>query len=143
MTNTNLRTAIWFVALVLLCAWMGFSWLRYPPADRFMLGATPFDATPGLEPAHWRFLEEVRDILPDSGVVTISAAKTEDEHRLFMLSGIVLAGREVVPTSYYGVANPGADKAKWIASYRCEKVPPDSTIVVRVEDGCVCERAAQ
>jgi hypothetical protein len=140
MRNENLRQAIWFVALFFLTAWMLFGWLRYPPQERFSLPETPFERTSGLDLAHWSFLQEARDVLPPGVSFTIRASSTDDEMKLFMLSGSVLTGHRAVPSSYYGERRLDGDSVPWILSYRCEVVPPGARVVMNLSGGCVCER---
>lgn len=140
MRNGNLRAAIWFVALVLLASWMTSGWFRHPTGNRLVLFDTPFDQTPGLDRGQWQFLQQIHEVLPEGAPYTIRAATPDLEMQLYMLAAGVVDGREGVPSTYYGVANDGAAAIRWIASYQCAVVPPDATIVLRVSDGCVCER---
>jgi hypothetical protein len=139
--SEDLRKSVWFVALVVLTTWMAFGWLRYHPGERLRLFETPFDKTPGLDASRWKFLQQARDVLPEGAVVTIRAATPEEEMDLFMLSASVLDRQQVVPSRYYGVVNPDATRARWIAVYRCAAVPADVPVVARMPDGCICERA--
>lgn len=140
MKNEDLRAALWFVALLALVAWTTFGWLRYPAGDRVALHGTPFDRTPGLDRAYWDFLLHVREVLPEGDAFTIRAASPDQEMALFMIAVLVLDEHEPVPTTYYGVPNPGAGDVRWIASYQCAVIPPDATVVSELPDGCLCER---
>lgn len=140
MKNENLRAAIQVVGLALLSAWMVFGWMRFPPGDRVGLPVTPFQRTPGLDEGHWHFLQQARDVLPPGSDYTIRASTPDDEMKLFMLAGSVLAGHRGEPSSYYGVPNAGGAMTRWVLSYRCAVVPPDARVVASLPDGCICER---
>lgn len=140
MKNANLRASLWFVAFVILSAWMVFGWLRFPPGARLGSTATPFERTAGLPKGHWAFLQQVRGVLPAGATYTVRAASTDDEMGIFQLAGSVLDEHEGIPTFYFGAFFPDAATVRWILSYRCEVVPPDATVVSRLPDGCVCER---
>jgi hypothetical protein len=138
--NENLRTSIWFVVLVVLSLWTAIGWLRYPPGERLKPPETPFSGTPGLDQGHWHFLQQAREVLPPNTWYTIRASSPGDEMALFKLAATVLVGHKGEPSNYYGVANPGGEATPAILSYRCEIVPPDSKVVTRLPDGCICER---
>jgi len=140
MKSTEFRTALWFTALVVLLSWMVLGWTRDPPGDRIAIHETPFDRTPGLNSDYWRFLQQVGQVLPRGATFTIRAETAETEMQLFMLSQSVVGERQAIPTTYYGVPNPGADEVKWIASYRCAVVPAGATVVSTLPDGCICLR---
>jgi hypothetical protein len=136
----HLRTAIWFVGVFFLAAWGVFGWLRFPPQERFVFPETPFEGTSGLDPAQWRFLQQVREILPEGESFTVVAANESEEMQVFMLACGVLDSEGAIPTTYYNVHNEYARQARYILSYRCAVVPEDAVVVARLEDGCVCER---
>jgi hypothetical protein len=122
----------------------GFSTSRLPSFQAaFRIPATPLDLTSDRYAHMWRFLQEVRDRVPEGASYTVIASNPDDEMYVYMFSLGILQTRVALPTSYYGIPQPVGLRARYILSYGGR--PPGiegARLTFRSADGAVYERPA-
>ena len=144
MRDKNLRRGLWLIGVVVLSLWTVFGWSRIPSGQRFLAPNSPLDNTPGLNARQWAFLWQVHEVLPEDASYTIEATTPGEEMDLFMMSLGILTSQTPHPATYYMRTTNGDElNARYVLSFDCTVVPLDTSVVARLDDGCICEREVE
>lgn len=130
------------MAAALLLAFPIRFWAK--PVGRAML-AVPSSPVERVNPElgrTWRLLREVAPRIPAGATFTVRAATDEAEMEAFMVAVGLLPHGRPVPSSYYGVPQPGfGSEAEWVVAVGEVSLAGEGTeVVARSKDGLLLRR---
>lgn len=135
----------WLVAAALLLAFPIRFWTK--PVGRAMLELPPSPVervNPELGRV-WRLLGEVAPRIPPGATFTVRAASADTEMEAFMLALGRVPHARPLPSSYYGVSQPGTGSdAEFVVVVGAGAAPGDGgELVARFEHGLLLRRRSR